>query len=92
MSDIKSWSWGDIIAVYRILGSQLSEYKRIAEFIDPHQYVDLNPKPGAIIPIAKFEHALWVGAWHRSVTRINEQIDCLDKEIARRNNLIGVMG
>ena len=89
---LAAWSWGEIQAIYEILGQQLLECKRTAEFLHPEQHISLKPKPGEIIPLSDLAHALWIGAWHRSVARINDQLTCLDKEIARRNNLIGVMG
>lgn len=90
--NLGAWSWGDIQSIYAILGRQLQEYKRIADILHPEQYIDLTPKPGTVIPISKFENVLWIGKWHQDVERINEQLTCLDREIARRNNLIGVMG
>lgn len=33
MNDLRSWSWQDIIAIYRIIGSQLEEYARLKKAI-----------------------------------------------------------
>lgn len=82
MSNIESWSWKDIMIIYRILGRQLSEYNGV------HQRIGV-PKPR--IDFADCENIFFIRFW-QDVRRINEQIKCLDKEIARRNNLMGVMG
>lgn len=80
--NLQSWSWGDIIAIYRILGVMLSEYNGV------HQRIGV-PKPN--IKYADHENIFFLRFWG-DVKRINEQLQVLDTEIARRNSLIGVIG
>lgn len=81
-NNLQSWSWGDIQSIYGILGRMLSEYNGI------HQRIGV-PKPH--IAFGDCENIFFLRFWG-DVTRINEQLKVLDREIARRNNLIGVMG
>jgi hypothetical protein len=89
MSNLQAWSWQSIHRVYTILGVQLDQYKDIAERFELD--LPLKPKPGETIRYADgstdFIRHFYVG-----VHRINEHLRVLDAEIARRNQLVGVMG
>jgi hypothetical protein len=89
MSNLASWSWQSIQSTYEILGTQLNNYKEVADRFELD--LPLKPKPGETIRYADgstdFIRHFYVG-----VHRINEHLRVLDAEIARRNELIGVMG
>lgn len=80
--NLQSWSWGDIQSIYAILGRMLGEYNGV------HQRINV---PTARIEYSDHENIFFLRFWG-DVRRINDQIKCLDREIARRNRLIGVMG
>lgn len=80
--NLQSWSWGDIQRIYAILGGMLSQYQGINDRIGV---------PRAHIAYQDHENIFFIRFW-QDVKRINEQLQCLDREIARRNNLIGVIG
>lgn len=80
---LNSWSWGSIIKTYRLLGGQLQEYQGLNQRIHIPKNINFEYDDHTNVLIIHF--------W-RDVNRLNEQLGCLDKEIARRNNLIGVMG
>lgn len=88
-NNLQAWSWQSIQRTYAILGSQLNDYKEVAERFELD--LPLKPKPGETIQYADgstdFIHHFYVG-----VRRINEHLRVLDAEIARRNLLVGVMG
>jgi len=77
-----SWSWQTIVAVYRVLSDRLQEYNGL------HQRINI---PHASIEYSDEENLLFLRFW-RDVARLNSEIEVLDREIARRNKLIGVMG
>jgi hypothetical protein len=80
--NLQSWSWKDIHVIYAILGNMLQEYNGV------HQRCHV---PTADIKFSDQENIFFFRFWG-DVKKINEQIKCLDREITRRNNLIGVMG
>lgn len=77
-----SWRWQDIQSIYAILGRMLGEYNGV------HSRIGV-PKPR--IEYGDAENIFFIRFW-QDVVRINEQLKVLDREIARRNKLIGVMG
>lgn len=79
---LQSWSWHDIQSIYGILGHMLGHYDGINKRVGI---------PQAHIKYSDRENLFFLRFW-RDVHCINEQIKCLDREIARRNKLIGVMG
>lgn len=79
---LASWSWKHIEGVYQILGDMLEEYRGLHERIG-------FPKPH--ITFSDDLNILLLRFWG-DVKRINDQLTALDVEIARRNNLIGVIG
>lgn len=81
-NNLGSWSWQDIQRIYTILGNMLSQYDGVNRRCNV---------PKAHIQYSDQENIFFLRFW-RDVTRINEQIKCLDREIKRRNNLIGVIG
>lgn len=87
-TNIKSWSIQQIHAMYAIYGKQLDEYKGIADRFEIK--LPLKPKPGELVTYANGSQE-FMGRFYFSVKRINDQIQILDHEIARRNNLVGVM-
>jgi hypothetical protein len=80
--NLQSWSWGDITRIYAILGGMLEQYNGV------HQRIKV-PKPN--IKYSDHENIFFLRFWG-DVRRINEQLQALDAEIARRNRLIGVIG
>lgn len=91
-----SWSWQNIQKMYELYGKQLETYRDIADRFELQLPITkeqpLKLKPGDVITTADAGRHAFVGAFARDVRRINQQISVLDTEIARRNNLIGVMG
>lgn len=87
---LQSWSWQDIQSVYAILGQQLREYKDTADRFEIK--LPIRVKPDQIIPYGGPIQANFIERWYLGVNRLVMQLDALDYEIARRNNLIGVMG
>lgn len=85
---LNSWSWKSIHDVYAILGRQLKEYERVARAVGLK--LPVLVKPGELIEMP-MDKATFVARWYLDVNRINRQIQCLDKEIARRNKLVGVV-
>ena len=80
--NLQSWSWKDIQSIYAIIGRQLAEYNGVHQRVNvPHAHIDNSDQ----------ENIFFLRFWG-DVKRLDEQIQCLDREIARRNNLIGVMG
>lgn len=77
--NVNSWSWQDIQKVYKAMGNLLDNYKRI------------NLPEAIDIKLSDREN-LFIIDCHRSIDRIDQQLTVLDKEISRRNKLIGVMG
>lgn len=80
---LSNWSWQSIMKTYKLLGSQLSEYHGLRQRINIPRNIDFGYDDHTNVLIIHF--------W-RDVERLDEQLACLDKEIARRNNLVGVMG
>ena len=80
--NLQSWSWGDIQSIYTILGNMLKEYDGVNRRC---------AVPTANVKYQDQENIFFLRFW-TDVKKINEQIKCLDREIARRNNLIGVIG
>lgn len=81
-NNLQAWSWQDIINIYRILGRQLKEYERIKKSI-------------RIGMVARGFNSLALDAYFfneaftRDVRRLDAQVAALDREIARRNQLVG---
>lgn len=79
---LPSWSWQDIQRIYGILGQMLSEYHNVHKRIGvPQPHIELTD-----------ESNIFLFRFWGDVNRINDQLKALDREIARRNNLMGVMG
>ena len=81
--NLQSWSWRDIQAIYKIIGSQLQEYYAHSVRCGIPKTIDIDFSD---------ENNIFIIRFHQDVDRLGDQIDALDQEIARRNNLIGVMG
>lgn len=80
---LSNFSWQDLQATYAHLGKQMGQYEGVHKRIGVPATMDINLSDADNIFISRF--------W-RDVTRIEKQFKLLDAEIARRNNLIGVMG
>lgn len=92
-----NWKWQEIHAMYKVYGEQLREYADTAERFEiaipmDKELREFATTPGALIPTRDLQHADFVNRWFRDVKRIVGQLKALDREIARRNKLIGVMG
>ena len=83
MSDIKSWSWKDIHSIYRIIGDQLQLHYAVSVRCGIPKSISIDFSD---------ENNIFIIRFHQDVGRLGEQIDALDREILRRNSLIGVMG
>lgn len=79
--NLQSWSWRDIVVIYSIIGTLLSEYNGI------HQRIGV-PKPN--VKYCDCENIFFIRFW-RDVKRLEEQLQTLDAEITRRNGLVGVI-
>lgn len=80
--NLQSWSWRDIIVIYSIIGAMLSEYNGI------HQRIGV-PKPN--VKNSDQENIFFIRFW-RDAYKLEQQLRYLDREITRRNKLIGVVG
>lgn len=84
-SNLASWSWQDIIRLYRAYGEQVQEYQRIKKSVQ----MEWQGRGMNELSFAAFDFDNY---FRESVQRLDAQIHVLDLEIARRNNLIGVIG
>lgn len=79
---LQGWSWGDIQAMYQVLGQLLHNYRLIGDRIDiPKAHINFSD-----------EENIFLLRWHTDIRRIDSQLAALDVEIARRNSLVGVIG
>lgn len=81
---LAKWSWQDIQKVYATLGAQYTEFNRIKATFGLEE-LKLN------INYPDLKNIFIIRAL-RDIKRLDLQIAALDKEIARRNKLLGVMG
>jgi len=81
-NNLGSWSWQDIQAVYKSFGLVLQSYEVVAQRI---------AIPKAHIQFTDPEN-IFLLRWGADISRIDQQLKALDTEIARRNQLVGVMG
>lgn len=79
---LHSWSWGSIQDVYAILGKQLKNHEAYRNRCNIPQNIDIN--------FSDHDNTFIIRFW-RDVNRIDAHLQMLDTEIARRNNLIGVI-
>lgn len=80
---LKSWSWQEIISLYRVYAKMFNEYEG---------YKNRCHIPDSIRIDYPDEENLFVMRFMKDVKRLSAQVSVLDAEIARRNSLIGVMG
>ena len=80
---LSSWSWQEIQGVLRIYGKQLSEYQNVNKRINVPKSMNIDYTDESNIFISRF--------W-REVKRLDLSITQIDREISRRQKLIGVMG
>lgn len=81
--NLQSWSWKDIQAIYGIIGGQMQDLLGIKRRLGLSDTIDVRyPDAKNILIIRINRDAGW----------LNDQLIVLDKEIKRRNNLIGVIG
>lgn len=78
---LSAWSWNDIHLLYFVYSQMFLELNEI------HKRVNF-PKPSF-----DFEDAVnsYLMRFWREVTRIDQQLEVLDIEIARRKKLVGVV-
>ena len=81
--NLASWSWRDIIAVYRALGKQLQKHYEYSVRCNIPKTIDINYSD---------ENNMFIIRFHQDVDKVNFQVEALDAEILRRNRLVGVMG
>lgn len=82
---LEAFSWQEIYKAYKQYARRLVEiqtYRRIAD-----DKVPLSVKPGDLIPGMEYNHRLV-----SDEIRIFAKLKVLDREIYRRNHLIGVTG
>lgn len=81
MRSLEAWSWKEIINLYKLYGEMLIEFERLEKSINP-------PKPHILFDdeLNAFLMKFW-----GDVNQINRNVEALDREIARRNKLIGVI-
>jgi len=93
-SKLSSWSWQDIHCVYQTFSNQLMEYKMVADRFEIPVPMDkeLRTMTHGIVKAKDQQFQDFINRWFRDVNKIVGQLSVLDREIARRNKLIGVMG
>lgn len=79
---LSSWSWASIHKTYAAYATLLKKYEGYQKRCSIPKSMDINFSDENNILIARF--------W-RDVKRIDAQLAVLDKEIARRNQLVGVI-
>lgn len=81
--NLQSWSWGDIQRIYSIIGGQMVDLLGIKRRLQLPDTINVRYPDDKNILIIRV---------NRDADRLDDQLKVLDKEIARRNNLIGVIG
>lgn len=79
-NNLQSWSWQDIIDIYRILGRQLKEYAGYKERCSIPESMNIEFSD---------EENVFISHFNRDVRRLDEQLAALDREIKRRFQLVG---
>jgi hypothetical protein len=79
---LSSWSWKNIQSVYAILGKQLQEHESVRQRCSIPRQINIH--------FSDSDNSLILRFW-RDVNRVEAQLQALDKEIARRNKLVGVI-
>lgn len=80
---LSSWSWQSLHRVYKTYGLQLGKYAAVDQRVKVPRKIDIAYPDSNNLFIIRF--------W-RDVNRIDAHLKVMEKEIKRRNNLIGVMG
>lgn len=88
--NLANWSWNEIILSHQLFKEQLNEYAETALRFGMVLPTDVTP--GEIIETESPERLSLVSRFYFGVNRINLQLDVLDREVARRRQLIGVVG
>jgi len=78
---LSSWSWQDIILLYIVYGNMINEMLEIRKRIN------------IVEPNIDFDDPtnIFLMRFHTDGMKISRNLDALDREIARRNKLIGVV-
>lgn len=79
---IEAWSWQDIISIYSILGGQVVALLNLKKRLQLPNTIDISYPDDKNVMILRFE---------RDAGILDQQINALDREIERRNNLVGVI-
>lgn len=77
------WSWQEIVGVYKVYGKMLRQHSEYKKRCNIPTTIDIKYPDSANLFIMRF---------NRDVRKIDLLVGELDKEIARRNELIGVVG
>lgn len=80
---LNSWSWQSIQDTYRIYGKMLREYDGFKKRCYLPDNINIGYTDETNVFITRF---------NEEVGRIDRHLSTMDREIARRNSLIGVMG
>lgn len=78
-----NWGWQDIVRVYKVYGQMLKQHNTYKKRCHIPTTIDIKYPDSANLFIMRF---------NRDVRKIDLLVSELDKEIARRNDLIGVVG
>lgn len=84
VNNLSKWSWADIQAVYATFAHQYKEIERLTKACGIEK-LEMN------IDYPELKNIFIIRAL-RSIKQIDKHVAILDKEIDRRNKLIGVMG
>jgi len=78
---LRAWSWQDIISLYIVYGMMINEMLEIRKRIN------------IVEPNIDFDDPtnIFLMRFHTDGMKISRNLEALDREIARRNNLIGVV-
>lgn len=80
---LANWSWQDIMGVYRVYGGMLQKYNALKIRCHIPNKIDFSYSN---------ENNLLIMRFNRDVIKIDSFVTELDREIARRNSLLGVTG
>lgn len=82
-NSLSNWSWDEITRAYWAFGSLLEEYAG---------YKKRCNIPEQIRIMYSDDENIFIMQFNKDIKRIDANLAELDKEIARRNKLIGVVG
>lgn len=83
---LAKYSIQQLQAIYTVFGNELKEYEDVAKRIG------LKLPLNGALPFTHPGEEEVCARWYLGVNEINRKIKTLDREISRRNNLVGVLG